>query len=196
MLSLAATRAKEKGVPLFGIAACYATIPLLLGTMRTGEPFKKIILINPLTSFYQMTFLQTLYRSCKHGFNIKRPAQSLKESIDNYLENLFPNIVRGVAGFGSLSRKRTRVLKVLTEWLSGNFKLDFSLSQTPALCIYSRQDPILNLGGGTLQAASLECIRNVCSLVTFYAIDSDHFLSDPASRTATRRAIRAFLLNG
>lgn len=196
MLSLAAQRAGAAGQPLFGIAACYATIPLLLGAQATREPFKKVVLINPLTAFYQGTFLQSLYHYCRNGFDIKRPAESLRESINSFLDQLFPNISRGVAGFGSLSRKRTRVLKVLVEWLSANINLDFSLIRTPALCVYSRQDPILNLGGGALRSASMDCIRRICSPATFHAINSDHFLSDPQSRAATRRAIRSYLLTG
>ena len=196
MLSVAAKRARKAGVPLYGIAACYATIPMLLGARQVGEPFKKIVLINPLNAFYQKTFLQALYRSCKRGFNFNKPAQSLKASIDNYLEVLFPNISRSMAGFGSLRRERTRVLKVLFEWLSANIHLDFALSRTPALCIYSRQDPILNLGGGKLKTASLNSIRKVCSPVSFHAINSDHFLSDSQSRATTRQAIRSYLLTG
>jgi len=196
MLSVAAKRAGKTGVPLYGIAACYATIPMLLGARHLGEPFKKIVLINPLTDFYQKTFLQTLYRSCRHGFDFNQPAQSLKASIDSYLEVLFPNISRSMAGFGSLRRERTRVLKVIFEWLSANITLDFALPKTPALCIYSRQDPILNLGGGKLKTASLNSIRKVCSPVSFHAINSDHFLSDSQSRATTRQAIRSYLLTG
>jgi len=196
MLSMAAERAHRSGLPFYGIAACYATIPMLLGAMQSGEPFKKVVLINPLTEFFQGTFLHALYRCCRRGFSLKKPAESLKDSIDNYLELLFPNIARGVTGFGTLSRKRTQVLKVLFEWLSSNVEFDFSLPQTPALCIYSSRDPILDLGGGLLRNASMDCIRRVCSPVTFKAIDSDHFLSDPESRASTRQAIQAFLLAG
>jgi len=138
--------------------------------------------------------MRSLYRCCRRGFSLTSPAESLRNSIDNYLELLFPNITRGVNGFGALSRKRTRVWKVLLEWLSSNVEFNFSLPQTPALCIYSNRDPILNLGGGLLRNASMECIRRVCSPVTFKVIESDHFLSDPQSRTLTRRAIRTFLL--
>lgn len=196
MLSMAAERAHRAGVPFYGIAACYATIPMLFGTLKSGEPFKKIVFINPLTEFFQGTFLQALYRCCRQGFSLKKPAESLKRSIDSYLELLFPNIARGVTGFGTLNRNRTRVLKVLFEWLSSNVEFDFSLPQTAALCIYSSRDPILDIGGGLLRNASMDCIRRVCSPVTFQAINSDHFLSDPHSRTLTRRAIRAFLLAG
>lgn len=196
MLSMAAERAHRAGVPFYGIAACYATIPMLFGTLKSGEPFKKIVFINPLTEFFQGTFLQALYRCCRQGFSLKKPAESLKRSIDSYLELLFPNIARGVTGFGTLNRNRTRVLKVLFEWLSSNVEFDFSLPQTAALCIYSSRDPILDIGGGLLRNASMDCIRRVCSPVTFQAINSDHFLSDPHSRTLTRRAIRTFLLAG
>ncbi|CAD7844861.1 MAG: hypothetical protein [Olavius algarvensis Delta 4 endosymbiont] len=196
MLSMAAERAHRAGVPFYGIAACYATIPMLFGTLKSGEPFKKIVFINPLTEFFQGTFLQALYRCCRQGFSLKKPAESLKRSIDSYLELLFPNIARGVTGFGTLNRNRTRVLKVLFEWLSSNVEFDFSLPQTAALCIYSSRDPILDIGGGLLRNASMDCIRRVCSPVTFQAINSDHFLSDPHSLTLTRRAIRAFLLAG
>jgi len=40
MLSLAANRADNSGLPLYGIAACYATIPMLYGALTSGEPFK------------------------------------------------------------------------------------------------------------------------------------------------------------
>jgi pimeloyl-ACP methyl ester carboxylesterase len=196
MLSLAAGRAQTAGLPLFGIAACYATIPMLLGALTTAEPFKKVVLINPLTAFFQGTFLQAMVRYCKAGFDISRPASSLKASVNSYLDLLFPDISRGPAGFGALSRKRTRVLKVLVEWFAAKIRLDFSLPQTPALCIYSRRDPILNLGGGAPRSASMDCLRKVCSPVTFHAINSDHFLSDPKSRAITRRTIRSFLLTG
>ncbi len=196
MLALAATRAGKAGIPLYGIAACYATIPVLYGALESGEPFKKIVLINPLTAFYQGVLISSVYHFCKTGFNLRRPVLSINKSIDRYLESLFPNITRSFAGFGTLSRKRTRVLKILAEWLSPDVSLNFSLQQTPALCIYGRQDPILNLGGDDLRRTSLNCIRAVCSKVTFRAINSDHFLSDPESRTTTRRAIRSFLLTG
>ena len=193
MLSLAANRADNSGLPLYGIAACYATIPMLNGALTSGEPFKKVVLINPLAALYQGTFLRSLYDYFKTGFDFQRPLLSLKKSIDSYLETLFPDIARGLAGFGTLSRKRTRVLRILFEWLSANNHLNFSLQQTPALCVYGRRDPILNLGGGTLRRTSLDCITKVCSPVTFRAINSDHFLSDSKSRATTRQAIRSFL---
>lgn len=194
MLSLAANRADNSGLPLYGIAACYATIPMLYGALTSGEPFKKIVLINPLTALYQGTFLRSLYACCKTGFDLHRPLLSLEKSVNSYLETLFPDISRGLAGFGTLSRKRTRVLKILFEWLLAYRHLNFSLPQTPALCVYGRRDPILNLGGGNLRRASLDCITKVCSPVTFHAINSDHFLRDSKSRAATRKAIRSFFL--
>ena len=196
MLSLAAKRAGNSGRPLYGIAACYATIPMLYGALTSGEPFKKIVLINPLTALYQGTFLRSLYAYCKTGFDLQKPLLSLKKSIDSYLETLFPDIARGLAGFGTLSRKRARILKILFEWLSANSHLNFSLQQTPALCVYGRRDPILNLGGGNLRRTSLDCITKVCSPVTFRAINSDHFLSDSKSRATTLQAIRSFFLTG
>jgi hypothetical protein len=195
MLSLAAGQAESKGIPLYGIAACYATIPMLYGALTSGEPFKKTVLINPLTALYPGMFLHALYCRCKDNFDLKTPARSLIKAIDSYLQALFPNVTCSSAGFGSLSRERTRIFSVLIEWLFSSLKLDFSLSQTPALCIYSRRDPILNLGGGKLKTANMHGIRRVCSPVTFHAIDSDHYLSDPMSRAATRQAIRTFLLN-
>jgi hypothetical protein len=194
MLSLAANSAEKAGRPLYGIAACYATIPMLWGALTSDEPFRKVVLINPLTALYQGAFLRSVYHYCRTGFNFKRPTQSLKKAIDNYLEFLFPGITRSLAGFGTLSRKRTRILKILFEWLSSRTRLNFSLPQTPALCVYGRQDPILNLGGGAIKNASLDCIRTVCSPVTFHAINGDHFMSDPESRATTRQAIRSFLL--
>ena len=196
MLSLAANRAETAGLPLYGIAARYATIPMLVGALTSGEPFKKIVLINPLTALYPGAFLRSVCHSCKTGFDFKKPALSLKQAIDDYLEFLFPDITRSLAGFGALSRKRTRMLKVLVEWLSSGTRLNFSLRQTPALCVYGRQDPILNLGSGALRRASMDCIGSVCSPVTFQAINSDHFLSDPESRATTRQAIRSFLRTG
>jgi len=196
MLSLAADRAHKAGLPFYGIAACYATIPMLFAALRSGEPFQRVVLINPVTAFFQGAFLYALFRCCRQGFSLKKPAESLKRSIDSYLELLFPNISRSAAGFGTLSRKRTRVLKVFFEWLSSNVEFNFSLPQTPALCVYSSRDPILDLGGGLLRKASVDCIKKVCSPVTFQAIHSDHFLSDPHSRTLTRQAIRSYLLTG
>jgi len=196
MLALAAHQAADAGRPLYGIAACYATLPMLYGTLAAREPFRKIALVNPLTALFPGFFLRSLYRSCKAGFDLDRPFGSLKQSIDNYLEGLFPGIARGVSGFGALSRKRTRLGKVVTEWLSSNLCLNFALPNTPALCVYSRQDPIMNLGGGALKKANLDRIGRICSPVTFRAVDSDHFLSDPQSRGATRQAIRSFFRTG
>ncbi len=193
MLDLAANRADKVGLPLYGIAACYSTIPMLYGAMSSGEPFKRIVLINPLAILHRKAFIRSVYRFCKTGFELKRPAESIKTSLDQYLETLFPGITRGLTGFGTLSRKRTRVIKILAEWLSSAVPLDVSLQQTPALCIYGRQDPIFQLGGGDVGKANLDCIRKICSQVTFHGINSDHFLSDPESRAATRRTIRSFL---
>lgn len=194
MLTVATARAGKSGIPLYGIAACYATIPLLYGALESGEPFKKIVLINPLTSLSRGVLIRSVYHFCKTGFDLRRPVLSIKKSIDRYLESLFPGITRNLAGFGTLSRKRTRVLRILAEWLFSDVNLNFSLQQTPALCVYGRQDPILTLGGDDFRKTSLTCIREVCSKVTFRAINSDHFLSDPESRAMTRRAIRSFLL--
>ena len=196
MLSLASRRTADTGRPLYGIAACYATLPMLYGALATREPFRKIVLVNPLTALFPDFFLRSLYRRCRAGFDPARPVRSLTDSIDHYLDALFPGIARGFSGFGALSRKRTRLFKVVFEWLSANIRLNFALPNTPALCIYSRQDPILNLGGGALKRANLDCIGNVCSPVTFRAINSDHFLSDSKSRAVTRQAIRSFLQTG
>ena len=196
MLSVAAHRADKAGRPLYGIAACYATLPLLRGALAAGEPFKKIVLINPLAAFYPGTFMRALYHSCKTNFDLKQPIGSLAVTIDHFLEALFPGISRSLSGFGALDRKRTRLLKVVFEWFSSNSGLNFSLPQTPALCVFGRRDPILNLDAGALGKASLACIGNVCSPVTFRAINSDHFLSDAQSRVMTRQAIRSFFLSG
>jgi len=195
MLAIAASRAGKSGIPFFGIAACYATIPMLYGALKSGEPFRKIVLINPLTTLYTGALIKPFYHFCKTGFDLKRPVSSVKQSINRYLESLFPDIPRSLAGFGILSRKRTRILTVLAEWLSSGVNLNFSLPRTPALCVYGRQDPILNLGDD-LKRAGLNRIKAVCSNVTFHAINSDHFFSDPESRATTRRAIRSFLLMG
>ncbi len=196
MLVFAASRSGKAGLPLYGIAACYATIPMLYGALESSEPFKKIALINPLTALYQGVLIRSFYDCCKTGFDLRSPVASVKKSSDRFLESLFPGITRSIQGFGSLTRRRTRVLKVLTEWLCADASLNFSLQHTPALCVYGRQDPILNLGGGDLIRTRLNCLREVCPQVTFHAINSDHFLSDPESRATTRRTIRSFLLTG
>ncbi len=196
MLALAANRAESDGLPLYGISACYSTIPMLYGAMWLHEPFKRIVLINPLTALFQRVFLRALWGYCKAGFDLKNPLHSVNLSIDKYLESFFPNISRSLAGFGTLSRKRTRLLKVLFEWFSSGTDLDFSLPGTPALCVYGKRDPLLNLGGSDLWSTSQDCLRRICSPVTFHAIDSDHFLSDPGSRQTVRQAISSFLLTG
>lgn len=193
MLAVAALRADKSGLPLYGIAACYSTIPMLYVAMQSDEPFKKVVLINPLTALYKGALIRSVYHFCKTGFNLRKPVLSLKNSLDRYLESLFPGITRSLAGFGTLSRKRTRILTVMAEWLAWDAGLNFSLRHTPALCIYGRQDPILNLGGDGLGRTRLNYLREVCAHVTFRAINSDHFLSDPESRATIRQAIRSFL---
>ncbi len=193
MLALAAERAAGSGLPLYGICACYSTIPMLAGAAASGEPFKKLILINPLSALQRWTLVRSVVAYCKAGFDLKSPLRSVKQSIDRYLERLFPEVSRSTAGFGSLSRKRARILKILVEWLCAEVRLDFPLRKTPVLCLYGRRDPILHLGGNDPGTNHLQHLRAICSQVTFHAINSDHFLSDPESRAMIRKSIRSFL---
>ena len=102
MLAHAQRISEDEHLPFFGVAACYAAIPLLYGAYCLSEPLKKIVLINAIVKLSPSAVL----RSFQRYFRSMQPTptkrlQSLLSALAHYVDFLFPGISKNKDAFGA-----------------------------------------------------------------------------------------------
>ena len=192
MASEAGKICRDKKIPLFGIAGCYSAIPLLFAAHKLAEPFLRIVLINPLTDLKPYAVVRSFiayYRKLNLKQTLKK---NITEAVKRYTEFLFPDIVKDKESFGVLRRERTHLWDVLFEFLLFRPLKDANLAKTPVLCLYARQDRVLNIYAEQNQQYEGN-IRKVCPLSSFKVIDGDHFFQPSSARLDAQKTISLFL---
>jgi hypothetical protein len=119
--------------------------------------------------------------------------RKISDTLENYLEFLFPGILKGREYFGGLARKRTRLVKTVVEFLLSNPLGTAKISKTPVLCLYAREDRILDILVSGKRTEYENSIRKICPGTVFHVLDGDHFLSFPHTREEALQKIMAFL---
>ena len=184
---------RRERVPLTGIASCYAAIPLLYAAQQTQEPMKRLILINAIPYFNLKAVFSALKLYSRFNLAQGFRLQALRRAVDNTLDVLFPRVVRDQHRFGSLERSRVNIFRILWDSLSLDPLRGVQLKKTPVLCLYGRQDLVLNMYRKDGDGGYRQAIRNLCPHVMFQVIDGDHFLSDQESRSGVLNAVLDFV---
>jgi pimeloyl-ACP methyl ester carboxylesterase len=185
--------ADRKRLPLYAIASCYSAIPTLFAAYQTAEPFRGIVLINPLPMLSPRAVFNSFIDHYYQLFSLHGTLPGVLLAADQYLEKLFPQIVRSKDHFGALKRKRARVLKTLSEFLTINPLDRVHLKRTPVLCLYAKKDSILKIFHAGRHTSYENNIRAICPHTRFYPVEADHFFSPASARQSAFETILNFI---
>jgi pimeloyl-ACP methyl ester carboxylesterase len=184
---------RREGLPIFGIGACYPAIPLLFLAGSPEGRFQKVILINAILGLSPRAVVRSFLDYYGHLRRTQRRAPRLMEALRRYVDFIFPGVAKSRRGFGALERHRTRLFKTLYDAFVLNPLKSIRLSRTPVLCLYSTDDPVLNLFDGMFGSDYEAEVRRVCPLARFRKMSTDHFLSHPRARTEVLEDLIRFL---
>jgi hypothetical protein len=192
LLNLVAQANRRDNLPMWGIACCYAAIPLIYGNSRLGAPLGKLVLINAVFDLSARAALASFLRYYREIHGRQRPLSPVREIFRRYLDFMFPNVQTDRHGFGRLHRRRIRLFRTLMDvvWLR---PLDAVCEdRTRALCLYGREDNILRFYGAGYPISYEMTVRRIFPAVEFQPLPGDHFLSYPITRDETLGRIRSF----
>jgi hypothetical protein len=192
-LGEAAETAQRERLPLQGVAACYGAIPLLHASARLGEPMGRIAIINAILDLAPGAVARSFFRYYDEVRRADDRLPRLSEALYRYVDFLFPGVVKSRHGFGALRRRRTRLLTTLRDAFAPSPLTGVRLEETPALCLYSREDRVLRLYGDGAGPAYEGAVRQVLPRARFHRLPGDHFLSGNAARSAARSLLLEFL---
>ncbi len=192
MASAFLPESREHGPPLAGFAGCYSAIPLLFAACKLGEPFERIVLINPLIRLGPFSVLKSFFAYYLTLWANPDSKRNLAEALHRYVDFLFPEVEKDRETFGALKRHRTSLGEVLFDFFLFSPLRGVTLSDTRVLCLYARQDRILDVYAKRSDHYE-SAVRKVCPLARFMPVDDDHFLRSEQSRRKARKAISEFL---
>lgn len=193
MLRLTSRIGKRESLPIVGIGSCYSTIPLVHAADYLGEPLQQVVLINPITKLCPVTTGRSFFSYYRNVCRAHGKLGKISDALENYLEFLFPGIFKDREYFGGLARKRTRLIKTVMEFLLSNPLGTARISKTPVLCLYAREDRILDMLVSGKRTEYENSIRKICPRTVFHVLDGDHFLSFSRTRGEALQKIMAFL---
>ncbi|MDP2991948.1 MAG: hypothetical protein Q8N82_01135, partial [Deltaproteobacteria bacterium] len=184
---------EEEQLPLYGVASCYSAIPLLSAAHCLTEPFKKLVLINAITALNPEAVISSFAAYYRKMARTKKSLRSVVAAIGYYADFLFPGIAKNKVYFGTLERKRARLWKTICEFLTLNPLVRVHLKGTPVLCLYARNDRILEIYNAGSSITYENAVGRVCPQTHFYPLDGDHFLSPPGAKSEAAGCIASFL---
>jgi hypothetical protein len=195
MLNLALDYGARWKLPVFGVASCFAAMPLLKAAAVRGEPMTRIVLINAVPYW-------RLARATGHFLHFWRRSDSwrptrrgLVEAVRAYRDNLLPGLVHRRKSFGVLARDRVHWSRVLCELFSQRIVPNAAVRYTPVLCAYGQRDHLLRQIGFSEWSDYEAQIQSICRKVRFRPLNSDHFLADPPVRSQLLKEVVRFLGN-
>lgn len=195
MLDLALDHGTRQQLPVFGVASCFAAIPLLRAASLRGEPMARIVLINAVPT-WRLAKATGHFLSFWRRSDAWRPTwRGLVQAIRAYRDDLLPGIVHRRQAFGVLARDRVRWSRVLCELFSQPIVPKAAVSQTPVLCAYGQKDHLLRQIGFSEWSEYEAQIQSICRQVRFKPLNSDHFLADPPVRGQLLKEVVRFLNN-
>lgn len=192
-LGEAAETAQRERLPLQGVAACYGAIPLLHASARLGEPMGRIAIINAILDLAPGAAVRSFFRYYDEVRRAGNRIPRLTEALRRYVDFMFPGVVKSRHGFGTLRRRRTRLLATLRDAFAPSPLTGVQLEETPALCLYSREDRVLRLYSDGAGPGYEGAVRQVLPRTRFHRLPGDHFLSGTAARSAARSLLLEFL---
>jgi len=196
VMAMGRARAREKGVPLFGVAACYGAGPLAWAAQRLGEPLAKMVFINPIPAF-DIHGMWNAFRRWRQGnTGAGHALTGARQAFRGFADHLFPYTPKGAFGFGTLTRRRTRLLATLMEGLRFEPLRHNRPLRTNLLCLYAKTDIVRSAAGYETDREYLRRLRQWFPASRFYSLDDSHYLENPVTRSKIRRLTRAFLTAG
>lgn len=193
MLDLALNHVAHLQLPLYGMASCFAALPLLKAATVRGEPLVRIVLINAVPNW-------RVAKAAGHFLNFWRRSdrwrptwRGLLQAIRAYRDDLLPGLVHRRMSFGVLARDRVSWSRVLCELFSPRIVSDAAVRHTPVLCAYGRSDHLLRRIGFSEWSDYEAQIQSICRKVSFRPLNSDHFLADPSVRGQLLKEVVRFL---
>jgi pimeloyl-ACP methyl ester carboxylesterase len=185
---------RKDRLPLYGIASCFAAMPMFQSVHQRGEPLSKIVLINALPNLRWEIMAMKFFIYWRQSRQWRPSLKSLKAAIRSYRDELLPNVYHKRHAFGILSRHRIQWPKIMKDLITFR-KLDAKpLRSTPVLCIYGRQDRFLKQIGFTHWGGYETLIESICPRARFLRVDGDHFLMGQDVRQGIMDSMRRFLV--
>lgn len=193
MLARSFRISSQEKLPLYGIASCYSAIPVLYAAQHFAEPFKGLILINAIASLSLPPVIRSFLQYYRGTTPARISPRGLMRGVRQYADFLFPDILKSRDCFGTLERRRTRLLKTVSEFFTFNALQGVCLAKTPVLCLYARNDRVLEIFDVGMKLNYENEIRRVCPQARFRPLDGDHFFSPHAARGEALESIISFL---
>ncbi len=193
MLDLAVSQGERQQLPVYGVASCFAAMPLLKAISLRSEPLSRIVLVNAVPSWrlgkaagHFLTFWRQsdIWRPTLHG---------MTKAMRAYRDELLPGLVHRRQAFGVLSRDRVHWPRLLCELFSQRIVPTTIVQRTDVLCVYGQRDHLLRQIGFSKWSEYEARIQSICRKVQFRPLNSDHFLVNPPVRGQLIRDVIQFL---
>lgn len=193
MLNHAFKISKKEKAPLYGIASCYASVPLFYAGSNSNDALKKIILINAVPDLKPGPVINSFISYYRDIYHSQKKIPRLADVIFQYLEFMFPGVIKNRHSFGMLRRKRARKFKIIYDFMLLNPLNNIGAIHIPGLCFYSLEDRILKIFDSGSRIKYEQDIKKICPEIEFKALEGDHYLSRKTVRKKAMEAIINFL---
>ena len=183
ILDLALHHCQQTQMPLFGLAASYAAVPLLQAARIRCEPMHKLVLINPIPRWPLGKISAHFWQFWRQGEDWQYRSRYMLEALRAYRDDLLPGVSHRRHAFGVLARHRVKWLRLIWELLLQAPVPPAAVKQTPVMCIYGRKDRLLQqLGYCNWQQYEM-LMRSLCPQTRFLPLNSGHFILRPDVRS-------------
>lgn len=192
VFDLACRQSQREGLALFGVASCFAAMPMLNVVHQRGEPLAKMVLINALPNLHWEKMVFEFYRYWRQSRQWRPTLKGLKSALRSYRDELLPDVSHNDQAFGILSRRRIQWPRMIRDLISFRQLEVEPLRSTPVLCVYGRHDRLLKQIGFADWDGYEAMIESICPRIQFWRIDGDHFLSGVEIRRRLVKALAHF----
>lgn len=194
MLHLAGDLATRSGAALVGLGACFSAMPLLQAAATMGEPLHRLAFINPIAEISTVdvaaSFAAHYGRLNRHSGTIVGPGRALF----SYLDVLFPGIEKGRGRFGILRAGKAGFFRIISELLLLDPLEGLKIARTPVLCLYAREDRILNIFHRGERDRYENNWRRLCPQTIFRSVPGGHYMTSTETRRSVLDSIKKFFI--
>lgn len=195
MLDLSIGQSGRQQLPVFGVASCFAAMPLLNAVRLRGEPMRRIVLVNAVPNW-------RLAKAVGHFLSFWRQSNKWRPTVDGllqavraYRDDLLPGLAHRRQAFGVLTRDRVHWFRVICELFSQGVLPFAAVRKTPVLCVYGQRDHLLQQIGFSDWIDYESQIEAICPKVQFLPFNSDHYLANPTVRGKLIQEVEQFFCN-
>jgi hypothetical protein len=148
-------------------------------------------MLTRISSIFAIFFMQLwgqFFRYWRRSRQWRPTLNGLKTALQAYRDDLLPHVAHGRQAFGILPRQRVHWSRTIRDVFIFRQLQTAPIRSTPVLCVYGKQDRLLQHIGFSDWAGYEVMIERICPGAQFRRIDSDHFFTGSAAR---RRLIEA-----